>query len=187
MNSLKRLIERMHFLFYVKLFAKARGSSFEGPNRVKENVKFINTNVGRYNYFGQNTIIHSCDIGSYCSIAPNVFIGGSEHDIGAFSTSTYLTPLQKQKRTTIGHDVWIGANCFVRQGVNIGDGAIIAAGSVVLKDIEARAIVGGVPGRFIKKRFCIEKDAIHESIDFASLKPENIREYLSRISREFDA
>ncbi|SUS08809.1 Hexapeptide repeat of succinyl-transferase [uncultured Defluviicoccus sp.] len=52
----------------------------------------------------------------------------------------------------IGADVWIGANCVITPGVRIGDGAVIAAGSVVTKDIGPNAIVGGVPAKLIRWR-----------------------------------
>ena len=56
------------------------------------------------------------------------------------------------KRVVIKNDVWIGANCIITPGVTIGEGAVIAAGSVVTKDVEANSIVGGVPAKFIKMR-----------------------------------
>lgn len=56
------------------------------------------------------------------------------------------------KKITIGRDVWIGANSVILPGVNIGEGAIIAAGSVVTKNIDPFTIVGGVPAKLIKNR-----------------------------------
>lgn len=55
-------------------------------------------------------------------------------------------------KVIIENDVWIGANCIILAGVKIGEGAIIAAGSVVTKDIKAFTIVGGVPAKLIKTR-----------------------------------
>jgi acetyltransferase-like isoleucine patch superfamily enzyme len=52
----------------------------------------------------------------------------------------------------IDNDVWIGASCIITSGVKIGSGAVIAAGSVVTKDVIANTIVGGVPAKFLKKR-----------------------------------
>ena len=54
--------------------------------------------------------------------------------------------------TKIGRDVWIGANAVILGGVTIGDGAVVAAGAVVTKDVEAGAIVGGNPARLLRKR-----------------------------------
>ncbi len=52
----------------------------------------------------------------------------------------------------IGEDVWIGANCIITAGVTIGDGAVVAAGSVVTNDVVANSIVGGVPAKIIRMR-----------------------------------
>lgn len=61
--------------------------------------------------------------------------------------------IRDNRPVVIGHDVWIGANACILPGVTIGDGAIIAAGAVVNKDVEPYAIVGGVPAKLIKYRF----------------------------------
>ena len=65
------------------------------------------------------------------------------------------TPIgtSQQGDTIIGNDVWFGRECLIMPGVKIGDGAIIAARSVVVKDIEPYSIVGGNPARVIRKRF----------------------------------
>ena len=57
----------------------------------------------------------------------------------------------------IGDDVWIGVNVVILRGVRIGDGAVIAAGAVVAKDVPENEIWGGVPARFIRKREPIEQ------------------------------
>ena len=57
------------------------------------------------------------------------------------------------KKTTIGNDVWIGANAVVRKGVRVGDGAVIGAGAIVLKDVPAFSVVAGVPAKVIRYRF----------------------------------
>jgi tetrahydrodipicolinate N-succinyltransferase len=63
----------------------------------------------------------------------------------------------EDQTTFIGHDVWIGANAYVKDGVNIGNGAIVAAGSVVTRDVPPFAIVGGVPAKCIRLRFSEEQ------------------------------
>nr|WP_277603488.1 acyltransferase [Acinetobacter dispersus] len=52
----------------------------------------------------------------------------------------------------IGKDAWLGANCIILPGVTIGDGAIVAAGSVVTKDVPTNVLVGGIPAKIIKER-----------------------------------
>ena len=55
------------------------------------------------------------------------------------------------KPVTIGNDVWIGANCTILPGVNIGNNVVIAAGAVVTKDVPDNCVVGGVPAKVIKE------------------------------------
>lgn len=57
-----------------------------------------------------------------------------------------------RKRVTIGNDVWIGANCIILPGVSIGQGAVVAAGSVVTKNVEPFTVVAGVPARVVRRR-----------------------------------
>jgi hypothetical protein len=60
---------------------------------------------------------------------------------------------KRSDHTHIGNDVWIGEGARIRVGVNIGDGAVIGAGSVVTKDVPPFAIVGGVPAKLIRMKF----------------------------------
>lgn len=69
------------------------------------------------------------------------------------NTPPHLSQLPRKGDTIVGNDVWFGRECVVMPGVHIGDGAIIAARSVVAKDVEPYSVVGGNPARLIKKRF----------------------------------
>jgi len=60
---------------------------------------------------------------------------------------------EESRRTSIGHDVWIGASAIILDGVTVGHGAVIAAGAVVTKDVPPYAIVGGVPGKVLRMQF----------------------------------
>jgi len=110
-------------------------------------------------------------IGKFCSIGPGTtfIMNGANHRMDG---STYpfnlfgngweqytptLNDLPLKGDTVIGNDVWTGRDVTIMPGVNIGDGAIIAAESVVTKDVEPYTVVGGNPARLIKKRFSDSK------------------------------
>ena len=126
-----------------------------------ESVENFNNNVlYHFDFIGDKLII-----GKFCQIAANVrfIMNGANHATDGFSTFPFcafgnewkdvpLTPDYKGD-TVIGHDVWIGYNAIVMPGVQIGNGAIIASGSVVTKDIDPYCIVGGNPAKLIRKRF----------------------------------
>lgn len=102
-------------------------------------------------------------IGKFCSIASGVkFMAGGEHDFKRVSTFPFSKKMNKllnkqesfsKGEIKIGNDVWIGTDAIILSGVNIGDGAVIAARSVVVKNIPPYAIVGGNPAKIIKMRF----------------------------------
>lgn len=128
------------------------------------NVRY--SKVDRYTYISSQTGVIHAEVGSFCSIAANVSIGGGAHDLNAVSTSPVFNKghniLKRNfaeiefapfKTTKIGNDVWIGSRALVLQGVTIGDGAVVGAGAVVTKDVEPYTIVAGNPARVIRKRF----------------------------------
>lgn len=126
--------------------------------------------IGSHSYVQRNTAVFNAEIGRFCSVASGVSIGLGVHYMEGVSThpSFYLknTPLVKifsesdeivtSKQIRIGHDVWIGQNAIILDGVNVGSGAIIAAGAVVNKDVAPYSIVGGIPARLIRYRFPLE-------------------------------
>lgn len=105
-------------------------------------------------------------MGKFCAIAAETrFIMTGDHKLDAIST--YPFPVFKQGWETaynildvpvkgdiiVGNDVWFGYNTLIKNGVNIGHGAIIAANAVVVKDVPPYSIVAGNPGKIVKKRF----------------------------------
>lgn len=123
-----------------------------------------NVQIGEYSYVNYGTIISSGAIGRFTSIGPNCMIGLPEHPIDFLSTSPLTYGSNNvlglrccwddyQRPPSIGNDVWVGGMCFISQGVEIGDGAVIAAGAVVTKNVSPYEIVGGVPARHIRFRF----------------------------------
>jgi acetyltransferase-like isoleucine patch superfamily enzyme len=90
-------------------------------------------------------------IGDHVLIGPNCVLGTAEHTFDDLKTPIYKQPV-KMAPITIGNDVWLGANVFVRGGVTIGDGSVVAAGTVVTKDVPPGCIFGGVPGKVLRYR-----------------------------------
>jgi acetyltransferase-like isoleucine patch superfamily enzyme len=103
-------------------------------------------------------------IGKYCSFAHgSVILLGGEHDADAVSTYPFtevFPPADRTRRAeprtkgnvSIGHDVWVGLGAMIMSGVTIGDGAVIAARAVVVKDVPPYTVVGGVPAKPIRRR-----------------------------------
>ena len=106
-----------------------------------------NTTIGNYTFIYASEKIK---IGKDCMVAPFVYIVDSDHgkDIG----STMNSQPNITSPVVIQDDVWIGSHSVILPGVNIGKGSIIAAGSVVNKDVEEYSIYGGVPAKFLKNR-----------------------------------
>lgn len=131
-------------------------------------VVVINSFIDDYSYVGGGSRVQYAKIGKFCSIGPEVRIGLGKHPIHLRSTypgfyakdvsfygvtPEYENPEYEYEPISIGNDVWIGCRAMILDGVKIGDGAIIAAGAVVTKDVPPYAIVGGVPAKIIKFRF----------------------------------
>lgn len=138
-----------------------------GHCHILENCYILNSTIGDYTYISRNALVQNTTIGRYCSISHDFICGLGTHPTDRFSTSPLFykknntfgislvendTFINEYSPITIGNDVWIGARVIIMDGVNIGDGAIIAAGAVVTKDVEPYTIVGGVPAKTIRKR-----------------------------------
>ncbi len=114
----------------------------------------FNTDCGKNLVFGKRVFVNAgckfqdqggITIGDDVLIGQNVVIATLNHAMDPDSRAD-MTP----KPVHIGNKVWVGANATILPGVNIGEGAIVAAGAVVTKDVPARTVVGGVPARIIK-------------------------------------
>ena len=99
--------------------------------------------------------IRNVRLGRYCSVADDVIICPDEHRVDTVSSHPMMGGGMAAPRgkVTIGNDVWIASHAVILQGVTIGDGAVVAAGAVVTKDVPPYAIVGGVPAKVLRYRF----------------------------------
>jgi acetyltransferase-like isoleucine patch superfamily enzyme len=141
-------------------------------------------------------------IGKKCSIAINCVFSLSNHLIDNFSTSPSVTSIFSHSKGNLSsyskgdilikNDVWICANSTIIDGITIGNGAVVAAGSVVTKDVPPYAVVGGNPAKIIKYRFSkeiideIEKtkfwDMDIKEINNFNIHTKNIDELLQEIN-----
>lgn len=124
--------------------------------------------IGKCTYIGPGTWIDkgTDSIGRFCSIAMHVRIALKDHPMDRASTHPFTyhrrygyvdrderLPGINDRRTVIGHDVWIGANVTILSGVTVGNGAVIGAHSLVTRDVEPYSIVHGTPARHVRYRF----------------------------------
>jgi acetyltransferase-like isoleucine patch superfamily enzyme len=91
------------------------------------------------------------DIGEWTMVSMHATIVSSNHAIPGMDRCMRWEK-DELLPTKIGRDVWIGANAVILGGVTVGDGAVVAAGAVVTKDVEPGAVVAGVPARLVRKR-----------------------------------
>lgn len=133
-------------------------------------------------------------IGHYCSIAEGVrFLVSADHYLDRISTYPFLSKMLtgepeavSKGNIVVDDDVWIGYGATILSGVHIGQGAVVAAGSVVTKDIPPYAIAGGVPAKVIKYRF--EPEMIEEllKIDYSRLDESMIRAHVDDLYQKLE-
>lgn len=114
--------------------------------RCSKNISLGNeSSIGDYSYISGEVCI-----GNHVMIAPRCVFIAMNH---RFSSEYPFQEIEgEKKKIVIGDNVWIGYGAMILAGVKVGNGSIIAAGSVVTKDVEPYSVVGGVPARLIKKR-----------------------------------
>lgn len=168
------MIRRLYRLgrdFYIRKFrhgvrvsrkATVMGATLASFSHVGDYCFIYESVLGAYSTVGRNSVLRNAVLGKFCSISWNVTIGATPHNYNLMSTHAfhYISSfgfVDKDKRnniqTSLGNDVWIGANAIVMPGVKVGDGAVVGAGAVVTKDVPPYAIVIGCPARIVRFRF----------------------------------
>ncbi|WP_210484743.1 CatB-related O-acetyltransferase [Microvirga antarctica] len=141
---------------------------WESPVRIFHAVYVTDVEIGAYSYVGPESEICRTTIGRYCSLGNGLQLFGSDHPRTWLSSHPFahrnifteqmdyaprLTFDDEPKQSTIGNDVWIGSRVTILPGVRIGNGAVIGAGCVVVRDVPDYAVLVGNPGRVAKYRF----------------------------------
>lgn len=150
------------------LFYKIKRRFFQKSGPRYLNQIFPNSDIGEHSYGGLDIIKFGDDtqfsMGRYCSIAANVKAvlgGGHRTDWATTYPFSDIDPSfahikghpQSNGNIVIGNDVWIGRDTLILSGITIGDGAVVAARSVVTKDIPAYSIYAGQPAKKLRDRF----------------------------------
>ncbi len=136
--------------------------------------------------------INKLQIGNYCSIAEHVrFLVSADHQTTRISTFPFRVfclghAMEGGSKgdIVVEDDVWIGYGATILSGVHIGQGAVIAAGAVVARDVPPYAIVGGVPAKIIKYRFAPELIEELLNVDFSKLDTDMIRTHEESLYQE---
>lgn len=189
------LLNKLRSYKYSRAWKKANSHNFTVP---VGRVPLDKVRIGKKTYGFIDALFSNPEnkliIGNYCSIAQGVkFLPSTDHALDRISTYPFkamcltgeLEALSKGD-IVVEDDVWIGYGATILSGVHIGQGAAIAAGSVVTKDVPPYAIVGGVPAKVIKYRFA--PDLIEEllKIDYAKLDLETIRAHEADLYRTLE-
>lgn len=128
------------------------GELWVAPHTIIQNPDRVE--IGDQVYINRNVMITArapVTIGNNVLIGPQVIINSGNHRF-ADRNQFILEQGHDAEPVVIEDDVWIGANCSILSGVTIGTGAVIAAGSVVTRDIPSCSVVGGVPAKVISHR-----------------------------------
>ncbi len=127
-----------------------------------------NSEFQDYSYTDRATDIANATIGKFANIASYTRIGPTDHPLQTASLHHFLYRSadywddtefdedffahRKSRRVTIGHDTWLGHNCIIKPEVTVGDGAVVASGAVVTKDVAPYTIVAGMPAKPLRLR-----------------------------------
>lgn len=152
--------------------ARVRDSVIGAYVEIHEFARIRDSSVGDYSYLQEHVSLLNADLGRFCAIAAMTRMGAPNHPYQRVSqhrftyTPEYYWPeLQRDHeffadrgadRVRLGNDVWCGHGATLLPGVDVGHGAVIAAGAVVTRDVAPYTIVAGVPARILKPRFPAE-------------------------------
>ena len=200
-NKLRSVLQQRKLRKKVRFGTKvilSGNNRFEGHNSIANSTKFYDSEIGAYSYCASNSYIRNTKIGRFCSIGKNVRIIDVTHPSEFVSSSpVFYSPKNvvgkafvnsngfdehlrcendPEHAVVIGNDVWICDGVQIIGGNTIGDGAIVAAGAVVTKDVPPYAIVAGNPAQIVKYRFSKEVINSLEKIQWWNWDEQTIKE-----------
>lgn len=136
---------------------------------IAKEAKLTESSLGDYSYVMERSDIIYTHIGKFTNIASDVRINPGNHPMEWVSQHHFLYrhrlygfreednssffEWRRRQRVTIGHDCWIGHKAIIMPGITIGNGAVVAAGAVVTRDVAPYTVVAGVPAKQISRRF----------------------------------
>lgn len=143
-------------------------STFGRFTEIGRGSRVAHSGIGDYSYCDRYCDIANADVGKFANIASFVRIGATDHPLDRASLHHFLYrsadywddisadaewfERRRARRAVIGHDTWLGHNAQVKPEVTIGDGAVVASGAVVTRDVAPYTIVAGIPARPIRQR-----------------------------------
>lgn len=189
--------------------ASITNSTLGKYTEVAHQAQVSHSSLDDYSYIMERCDIIYSDIGKFSNIASEVRINPGNHPIEWVSQHHFLYRCKQYglaekdnssffkwrsiQRVQIGHDTWIGHKAILLPGISIGNGAVVAAGSVVTKDVAPYTIVGGVPSKPIRQRFpttiwkCLEEigwwNWSHEQLKERLDDFYNIREFIHKYKK----
>lgn len=192
LNLIKRTLA---FYKFKRLWRKCNSHNFTLPSSFCPTER---VQIGK-NTYGTIDVLFSSKqgqlrIGNYCSIANGVkFLPSTDHALDHISTYPFKAMLLTGELEAVckgdivvDDDVWIGYGATILSGVHIGQGAVVAAGSVVNKDVPPYAIVGGVPAKVIRYRFSAEMIQALLQVDYSRLELEDIQTHQDELYQKLE-
>lgn len=171
--KLKNYLRQPYRIFCTLIFRVLNNSYNISLTTYFQSPKYICKDLvtGEYAHFSYGCYIGKhVKIGNYVMCGPEVVIGMGNHSFDKAGKPIIFSGQPKIKQTVIEDDVWIGQRAMIKSGITVGEGAVIAMGSIVTGDVEPYTIVGGVPAKFLKNRFS-NSDEIKHHKSFLRSKP----------------
>lgn len=152
-------------------------SRFGAYVEIGQGSRIAHSEFGDYSYCDRYADIANASIGKFANIASYTRIGATDHPLDTaachhflYRSSDYWDDAEvdeaffthrRSRRATVGHDTWLGHNCMIKPEVIVGDGAVVASGAIVTKDVAPYTIVAGTPARVLRRR---QPDTIAERL-----------------------